>query len=171
MLVLTRCEPDLPDTVPEEVYRELQKQSDELYEWPKERRPIPRRRPHPDLVFGLHLGKEIDTATQLLAVGLNQTIEPSWHASEPSAAFTCMSSGVERLLKLTYCLALVHEGRTFPSDKDLRALGHDLVALDNVVRPPLLNGARTLAKNYVANSLTQLDEDAYWSDLLTALNV
>lgn len=127
--------------------------------------------PHPDIVFGLHLINEITTATQLLAVGLNQIVEPRWYATEPASALTCMSSGVERILKLTYGLAILHDGQSFPTDKQLRDLGHDLVTLDGIVRPRLGASASTLGKNYVGNLLANVEADPYWPGLLTTLNV
>lgn len=127
--------------------------------------------PHPNVVFGLHLINEITTATQLLAVGLNQVVEPRWHAAEPASAFTCMSSGVERILKLTYGLAILHDGQSFPSEKDLRRLGHDLVSLDGIVRPRLVDSASTLDEAYIANLLTNVSQDPYWPGLLNTLNV
>lgn len=114
----------------------------------------PRREP----VFGLHLSNEITTATQLLAVGLNEIVQPCWYAAEPASAFTCMSAGVERLLKLTYGLAELDRQQSFPSDKELRDLGHDLVALDRIVRPLLATNASAFGKYYVASLLESVDE-------------
>lgn len=75
-------------------------------------------------MFGLHHINEITTATQLLAVGLNQVVVvPDWYASESATAFTCMASGVEPILKLTYGLDTLHRGRPFPKDETLRKLG------------------------------------------------
>ena len=126
--------------------------------------------PRPEIIFGLHLISEITTATQLLAVGLNQIVEPRWYAAEPASAFTCMSSGVERILKLTYGFVILDRGQSFPSDKELRQLGHDLAALDNIVRPALGASASTLDKGYVANLLTAVSQDPYWPGVLATLN-
>jgi hypothetical protein len=126
--------------------------------------------PPRDVVFGLHLISEISTATQLLAVGLNQIVEPSWYASEPASALTCMSSGVERILKLTYGLSALDRGEPFPSAKKLRAFGHDLTTLDSTVRPGLAARSQTLGKAHVKNLLTDVDADPYWPGLLKALD-
>ncbi|GAA6526897.1 hypothetical protein [Intrasporangium sp. DVR] len=126
--------------------------------------------PHPDIVFGLHLVNEITTATQLLAVGLNQIIEPNWYASEPATSFTCMASGVERILKLTFGLSASHQGQPFPSAKQLQKLGHDLIALEGFVHPPLTAKARALGKGYVADLLADVGTDPYWPGLLATLD-
>lgn len=126
--------------------------------------------PGPELVFGIHLVNEITTATQLLAEGLNQVIEPSWYATESATAFTCMASGVERILKLTYGLDALNQGRRFPKEERLRKLGHDLVHLDDLVRPRLAAGAAALRKVYVAELLADVDRDPYWPGVLKTLD-
>lgn len=126
--------------------------------------------PHPDIVFGMHLENEIITATQLLASGLNLIVEPSWYASEPAVAFTCMSSGVERILKLTYGLSLIANGKTFPDTKGLQKLGHNLLSLEDLVRPGLATTAQVGGMGYVAGLLAEVDSDPYWRGILIALN-
>jgi hypothetical protein len=123
-----------------------------------------------EIVLGLSLIREADTAAQLLAVGLNQITDSAWLASEPAAAFTCLSSGVERLLKLTYGFDLVHRGQAFPENKELRRLGHDLVALQGIVHPRLGQSADALGRSYVASLLAKSSDDPYWPRLLAILN-
>ena len=124
----------------------------------------------PEIVLGLTLIREADTATQFLAVGLNQLTDSAWLDSEPAAAFTCLSSGVERLLKLTYGFDLVYRGQNFPENNELRRLGHDLVALQGTVYPRLARSADALGKSYVASLLAQSSDDPYWPRILATLN-
>lgn len=126
--------------------------------------------PNEDIVFGLHLVSEIATATQLLASGLNQVIAPTWYASEPAVAFTCISSGVERILKLTYGLGLRANGQSFPAAKTLQKLGHNLISLEELVLPSLIANAQSRGNGYVAALLADVTTDPYWPDLLAALN-
>lgn len=126
--------------------------------------------PRPQILFGLTLSAEISGATQLLAGGLNQIVEPSWYASEPAAAFTCLSSGIERVLKLTYGLDSANQGTSFANAGALRKLGHDLVAVDSVMGPRLLESAAQLGKDYVTRLITEANNDQYWRSLLATLN-
>lgn len=122
------------------------------------------------MVFGVHLISEITNATQLVAIGLNQVVHPDWSSSEPASAFTCLASGVERILKLTYGVDLLDRGAPFPNDKELRQLGHDLVGLEGTVTPQLIARARAKGNNYVSELLTNADSDRYWPGLLATLN-
>lgn len=87
------------------------------------------------------------TAAELLTFGLNRTLDPDWGTSEAGSAFTCMASGIERILKLTYGASHLESGKPFPSPSALRRLGHDLAGLD-AVRPDLTGRATRAGKGY-----------------------
>lgn len=125
--------------------------------------------PAPHLVFDSTLAKEIYTATQLLSAGLNKITSPDWFASEPAVAFTCLSSGIERVLKLTYGMSTRHDQNAFPTNKALRQLGHDLPQLEGLVTADLTAAAAPSERAYVRLLLEQQTADPYWADILRTI--
>lgn len=124
------------------------------------------RTPAHEAFLSMSLYSECESSAQLLGHGLTMVASTSWLPREPAAAFTCLASGVERLLKLSYCLSLEAAGEPFPSDKALRDLGHDLAALDTRVAERLATAA---SSPYMARLLNEVTLDPYWPKLLAAL--
>lgn len=77
--------------------------------------------PDPAIVFGLSLITEMYTAGELMTFDVNRTLDPDWHTGQAGSAFTCLASGVERILKLTYGASLMDAGQAFPDREELRA--------------------------------------------------
>jgi hypothetical protein len=122
------------------------------------------------MLFGFSVINEVSTATQLMATGLNQIVDPDWISAEPASAFTCLASGVERVMKLTYGLDTLNSGALFPNSKDLQRLGHDLMTLDGIVFPRLLASANSSNNDYVLRLLRDVNADPYWPAILATLN-
>lgn len=117
----------------------------------------------------LHLVSELDTATEHLALGLNQVANPKWHARQPGAAFTQLSQGVERLLKLTYWLHEDSHGRQVDPKFGSGAAGHALSELNTKVLDIYLAESRT-ANPYMEGLVKTVLADNYWADGLLALD-
>jgi hypothetical protein len=126
--------------------------------------------PHAKMLFGFAVINEVESATQLLASGLNQVIDPGWFVRESASAFTCLASGVERVMKLTYGLDVLNGSGAFPSEPELRKLGHNLVKLDGIVFPRLVGHATEAGNAYVEQLLNDAQADPYWPGILAALN-
>ena len=126
--------------------------------------------PSPQLVFNGALSSEAYTASQLLSEGLNSIISPRWNANEPAVAFTCLASGVERALKLTYGMDLHQRNVAFASQKELRSLGHDLLAVEAQVMAALKDAAAEVGATYAQQLLDAVAGDPYWPCVLAALN-
>lgn len=122
------------------------------------------------MLFGFSVINEIGAATQLLATGLNQIIDPGWECREPASAFTCLASGVERVTKLTYGLDTLNSGGSFPNEAELRKLGHDLVKLHDIVIPSLVTHATKAGNDYAVRLLRDATSDPYWPGILASLN-
>lgn len=119
------------------------------------------------MLFGFSVINEVSTATRLMATGLNQIVDPDWISAEPASAFTCLASGVERVMKLTYGLDTLNSGALLPNSKDLQRLGHDLMTLDGIVFPRLLASANSSNNDYVLRLLRDVNADPRRSSQLS----
>jgi hypothetical protein len=126
-------------------------------------------RPNAQIVRSLHLVSELITATELLALGLNQVSSPKWQARQPGAAFTQLSQGVERVLKLTFWLNEERRGRDVDPKFGSGAAGHALGELNAKVFHIYLAESQTAAP-YVTGLVAQALGDPYWGDILLALD-
>jgi len=126
-------------------------------------------RPNDQVLQAHHLSNEIATATELLALGLNQAASPKWVASQPGGVFTQLSQGVERVLKVTFWLSEQSHGREVGSKFGSGSGGHALRELNTQVFGVL--SAESLRRDsYVGGLVREINEDPYWPDLLLALD-
>lgn len=80
------------------------------------------------------LAREIDAASSLLRHGLGILAEYNFASRDAEPLFACLAGGAEKLLKLTFGLAEVDEGREWPSRATMKHAGHRIVELDTTVR-------------------------------------
>lgn len=126
-------------------------------------------RPNERVLRALHLSSEITTATELLALGLNQAANPKWKTFQPGGVFTQLSQGVERVLKVTYWLNEQDHGREVDPRFGSGPGGHALLELDRRVFAALQSESRERTP-YVTGLLEEVTTDPYWPDLLLALD-
>ncbi|MCI4657332.1 hypothetical protein [Cryobacterium zhongshanensis] len=126
-------------------------------------------RPSDQVMRALHLASELTTATELLALGLNQVASPRWQARQPGGAFTQLSQGVERVLKVTFWLNEESHGREVDARFGSGASGHALGELNARVIDIYLVESRT-AMPYVRGLVEEVLSDPYWGDVLLALD-
>lgn len=126
-------------------------------------------RPNERIARAMHLASEISTATEHLALGLNQAASPAWQARQPGAAFTQLSQGVERLLKVTYLLSEESAGRAVDPKFGAGAGGHAITDLNTRVLSTLAAASES-AVPYLRELLADTMNDPYWKDVLIALD-
>lgn len=126
-------------------------------------------RPNERVLRAMHLASEISTATEHVALGLNQAASPSWQARQPGAVFTQLSQGVERLLKLTYLLSEDTAGRAVDPKFGAGAGGHAISELNTRVFSALAATSASSAP-YLRELLADTMNDPYWQDVLAALD-
>lgn len=125
--------------------------------------------PNARIVRAHHLSSELTTATEMLALGLNQIADPKWVARQPGAAFTQLAQGVERVLKLSFGLGEQRQGREVDAKFGSGGAGHALIALHAAVMKSLLDESAS-ASPYVWGLLSEALADPYWNDALRALD-
>ena len=125
--------------------------------------------PNERIVRAMHLASEISTATEHLALGLNQAANPAWQARQPGAVFTQLSQGVERLLKVTYLLSEESAGRAVDPKFGAGAGGHAISALNTRVLSTLAAASESAAP-YLRELLADTMNDPFWRDVVTALD-
>lgn len=74
----------------------------------------------------LHMVRETDNVSALLASGLVFLSTRGWSISDHAATFTDLTSGVERLMKLSAGLAHLEDSGQWP---EMSAYGHQIVRL------------------------------------------
>lgn len=119
-----------------------------------------------DLV--LPLLYEIESAANLLAGGITLLWRAEAGPHEPSAIFTTLAAGAEKLLKLSIGLLAVTETGTWPALGDMQRRGHGILAmhveslndLRRRLRDPMTSGTAALA-------LTTLRQDVIDDPVLT----
>lgn len=126
-------------------------------------------RPNDQVMRAQHLASELTTATELLALGLNQVASRKWQARQPGAAFTQLSQGVERVLKLTYWLNEENHGRQVDPKFGSGAAGHALGELNAKVFDIFVAESLTTTA-YMRGLVDEALADPYWSDILLALD-
>lgn len=126
-------------------------------------------RPNAQVMRAMHLANEISTATEQLALGLNQAASPSWQARQPGAVFTQLSQGVERVLKVTYLLVEESAGRQPDPKFGAGPGGHAVSELNSRVFSSLVTASQT-AVPYLRELVAETMEDVYWRDVLAALD-
>jgi hypothetical protein len=127
-------------------------------------------RPNEEIQLAIRLASEIDTATEQLALALNQMITHGWVARQPGAVFTSLAVGIERVLKLTIGEKARNEGGSFPTSWRGDRSGHDLETLYQEASVALETSAASAAP-YLMGLLNQLDEDPYWPGILESLSM
>jgi hypothetical protein len=125
--------------------------------------------PNERIVRAMHLASEISTATEHLALGLNQAPNPAWQARQPGAVFTQLSQGVERLLKVTYLLSEESAGRAVDPKFGAGAGGHAISVLNTRVLSTLAAASESAAP-YLRELLADTMNDPFWRDVVTALD-
>jgi hypothetical protein len=80
------------------------------------------------------LSAEIDAASSLLRHGFAILEEYRFASRDAEPVFACMAGGVEKLLKVTFGVATVDDGRGWPSKATMKNAGHKIVELDATVR-------------------------------------
>ncbi|MBT1665789.1 hypothetical protein [Curtobacterium flaccumfaciens] len=126
-------------------------------------------RPNAQVLRAMHLASEISTATEQLALGLNQAASPSWQARQPGAVFTQLSQGVERVLKVTYLLGEENSGRQVDPKFGAGPGGHAISELDGRVFASLAAASKS-AVPYLRELVAETLDDSYWRDVLAALD-
>lgn len=126
-------------------------------------------RPNEHVRRALHLSSEITTATELLALGLNQAASNKWQARQPGGVFNQLSQGVERVLKVTFWLNEQSHGREVDPKFGSGAAGHALSELNAKVFDILLVESRRKTP-YIEGLVNKAVTDSYWPDLLLALD-
>ncbi|QJU54798.1 hypothetical protein SCB71_17065 [Herbiconiux sp. KACC 21604] len=126
-------------------------------------------RPNDQVLRAHHLASELSTATELLAVGLNQCASPKWQVRQPGAAFTPLSQGVERALKVTLWLNEENHGRQIDPKFGSGASGHALGELNAKVLDVYTAGSQT-ANAYMRGLVDEVVADPFWRDILLALD-
>lgn len=116
-----------------------------------------------------HLSSELTTATELMALGLNQAADPKWVARHPGGAFNQLAQGVERVLKLCFGLSEQSHGRDVDAKFGSGGGGHALLTINSIVMETLL--AESVSSTpYMRKLLSETLEDPYWNDTLRALD-
>lgn len=126
-------------------------------------------RPNERVLRALHLSSEITTATELLALGLNQAANTKWQARQPGGVFTQLSQGVERVLKVTFGLNEQSHGREVDPKFGSGSGGHALIDLNARVFDVLQSESRRKTP-YIEGLVNETLADPYWPDLLLALD-
>jgi hypothetical protein len=126
-------------------------------------------RPNERVLRALHLSSEITTATELLALGLNQAANAKWQARQPGGVFTQLSQGVERVLKVTFWLNEQRYGREVDPKFGSGSGGHALRELNTKVFEVLQSESRRNTP-YMEGLVNETVTDPYWPDLLLALD-
>jgi hypothetical protein len=126
-------------------------------------------RPNERVLRAFSLSSELTTATELLALGLNQSANAKWVARQPGGVFTQLSQGVERVLKVTFWLHEQSEGREVDSKFGSGSGGHALKELNSKVFDILVFESQ-LKTPYIARLVEEVVVDPYWPDLLLALD-
>ena len=121
------------------------------------------------MLRALHLSSEITTATELLALGLNQAANKKWVARQPGGAFTQLSQGVERVLKVTFWLYEQSHGRAVDPKFGSGSGGHALDELNAKVFDILISESQSRTP-YIEGLVNEVVRDPYWPDLLLALD-
>lgn len=126
-------------------------------------------RPDEQAVRAVHLSREVAAATDLLAAGLNLAASSTWRADQPGAAFTQLSQGVERVLKVTLLLSERNQGR----EADPKFLsgrgGHAIGEMNERVFDILTNESQQSAP-YVVGIVAEAVCDPYWPYVVAALD-
>jgi len=126
-------------------------------------------RPNSRIARAVHLSSEISTATEQLALGLNQAVSPSWQARQPGAVFTQLSQGVERVLKVTYLLGEESAGHQVDPKFGAGPVGHAISELNARVFSFLVPASQS-AVPYIRGLVSETLDDPYWRDVLVALD-
>lgn len=126
-------------------------------------------RPNDRVLRALHLSSELTTATELIALGLNQIASVKWVARQPGGAFNQLAQGVERVLKLSFGLNKQNKGRVVGAQFGSGGSGHGVITLHTRVMENLLAETSSAAP-YVHSLLTETLADPHWADILTALD-
>ena len=126
-------------------------------------------RPNEQVRRALHLSSEITTATELLALGLNQAANIEWQARQPGGVFNQLAQGVERVLKVTFWLNEQSHGRDVDPKFGSGAAGHALSELNSKVFDILLVESRRKTP-YIEGLVDEAVTDSFWPDLLLALD-
>lgn len=127
-------------------------------------------RPNERALRAFHLSSELTTATELMALGLNQIADVKWVARQPGGAFNQLAQGVERVLKLCFGMSEQSHGRTVDAKFGSGGGGHALVAIHSVVMENLL-AESAHASPYVRKLLSDAITDPFWNDALRALDL
>lgn len=126
-------------------------------------------RPNDRVLRAVHLSSELTTATELIALGLNQIANEKWVARQPGGAFNQLAQGVERVLKLSFGLNEQSQGRVVGAQFGSGGSGHGVITLHTRVMEILLAESSSAAP-YVQGLLAETLADPYWADILTALD-
>jgi hypothetical protein len=126
-------------------------------------------RPNARVLRAVYLSSEISTASEHLAVGLNQAANPAWQARQAGAVFTQLSQGVERVLKVTYLLGEESAGRQVDPKFGAGPGGHAISELDARVFSFIEPASRS-AVPYLRGLVSETLDDPYWRDVLRALD-
>ncbi|GAA3703380.1 hypothetical protein GCM10022399_19930 [Terrabacter ginsenosidimutans] len=118
----------------------------------------------------LALIREAETTTTLLVEGVSMIVRPDWRLSSGAAAWTCLASGAERLLKLTIGLSAEADGLPWPADEIRHTYAHRLLLLrPDVDRALGERLGRAPAAAYIASLVELVAGDPYLPTIFEAL--
>jgi hypothetical protein len=104
------------------------------------------------------ISSEIDAASSLLRHGFAILGEYRFASRDAEPVFACLAGGAEKLLKLTFGLATVADGASWPSKATMQGAGHRIVELDGTVRELIVEGRdRSTAPGLISELLEMSD--------------
>lgn len=118
-----------------------------------------------------HRASAIAEATSSLAAGITLIASEGWSPAAGQSSLQLVSSGVERLAKLTIGLMVEAEEGAFPNQKTLKGYGHHVEKLLRALAARIRTQATREGRGYVLGLLDALEADPYWPDLIKALDL
>jgi hypothetical protein len=104
------------------------------------------------------LSREVDAAASLFRHGFAILAEYRFAARDAEPVFACLAGGAEKLLKLSFGLAHVDDGGSWPSKATMQDAGHKIVELDTIVRDIVIaRRARSTVPGLIAELLERTD--------------
>lgn len=125
---------------------------------------------NPEILQNFAVIKMADDAAGHLSKGVDEVVGPDWNAMDSrQATWERLADGVERLGKLTLGLHTASEVGVFPSNREMRKLGHDVGRIANDVTGTVAEWARKKNKPYIERLAVAVEADPYWADVLETL--
>jgi hypothetical protein len=116
------------------------------------------------------LSDEIDAASSLFRHGFVILADYCFASRDAEPVFACLSGGAEKLLKLSFGLMTIDDGRAWPSKATMKDAGHKIVDLNATVRSLLVTRqGRSTAPGLVAHLLEATDRHSGVVQVLAVL--